>query len=65
VKTNTNNGANNTNCPIRIGASSNDTLSILRPFTGNIDELRITKGVARYTGTFTVPTSEFPTHTVV
>jgi SPP1 family predicted phage head-tail adaptor len=30
-------------------------------YNGNIDEIRITKGVARYTGaSFTVPTREFP-----
>jgi len=28
--------------------------------TGYIDEARITKGVARYTATFSVPTSAFP-----
>jgi YD repeat-containing protein len=29
-------------------------------FTGFIDEVRITKGVARYTGSFTVPSAAFP-----
>lgn len=28
--------------------------------TGNLDEVRITKGVARYTGAFTPPTTAFP-----
>lgn len=32
-----------------------------RSLNGHLDALRITKGVARYTGTFTPPTSEFPT----
>ena len=31
-----------------------------RPFYGNIDEFRITKGVARYTSNFTAPTVPFP-----
>jgi hypothetical protein len=32
-----------------------------RAFNGLIDEVRVTVGVARYTGNFTVPTDEFPT----
>lgn len=29
-------------------------------FTGFVDEVRVTKGVARYTGTFAAPTAQFP-----
>lgn len=31
-------------------------------WTGSLDEVRITKGVARYTGNFTPPTEAFPNH---
>jgi hypothetical protein len=31
-------------------------------FTGYIDDVRVTKGVARYTGNFSVPTAAFSTH---
>lgn len=41
--------------PLVIGA----TWSGSTAFNGNIDEIRVSKGIARYTGTFTPATSEF------
>lgn len=43
--------------PLRIG--TDDTAG--NWFDGSIDELRITKGTARWTGNFTVPAQEYPT----
>lgn len=41
------------------GIGRNTVLSAY-PFTGHIDEFRITKGVARYTSAFTPPTAPLP-----
>lgn len=40
----------------RVGSYYTDAL----PFNGYIDEVRVTKGIARYTSDFTVPTAPFP-----
>lgn len=45
--------------PVSIGAVQIST-SPAAFFTGHIDEVRITKGVARYTADFTPPTAAFP-----
>jgi hypothetical protein len=54
------NGANlGTFQPLLIG-TARDTPDSDRNFPGYIDDFRITKGVARYTGDFTPPTAPFP-----
>lgn len=40
---------------------SEDSVQLLSMFTGNVDSLRITNLVARYTSNFTPPNKEFPT----
>ena len=56
--TDSNNYINGTNRPV-IGASASSLGS--DPFNGYIDDLRITKGVARYTTNFNAPTLTFLT----
>lgn len=44
--------------PLRVGMSSPGVGAV--PFHGRLDEIRITRGVARYTGNFSIPRSAFP-----
>jgi hypothetical protein len=44
---------------VRIGTLNGGT-NVNNSFTGNFDEVRITKGVSRYTANFTPPTEPFP-----
>ena len=53
--TNSTNLIANTDCP-SIGLNLN---SAILPFTGGLDDIRVTKGVARYTSNFTAPTEAF------
>ena len=48
-------------CPVTIGAFNTNGSSIGEYWTGYIDDLRITNGIARYTTTFTPPALSFPT----
>jgi hypothetical protein len=45
-----------TTANVSIGGFDNGVL----PLSGKMDDIRITKGVARYTATFTAPSAEFP-----
>jgi hypothetical protein len=45
--------------PFILGATSLSGFAYRQQYTGYIDDLRITKGVARYTSNFTPPTSSF------
>jgi hypothetical protein len=48
------------NSSVIVIGGSNQSPPTMLGYTGLIDELRITKGVARYSSTFTVPTAQFP-----
>ena len=50
----------NTDSPVYVGSFANDASPFLEFFDGNIENVRITKGIARYTTTFTPPERAHP-----
>lgn len=55
-----NSSASNPTRGTRVSIGRRWELTLAKSVNGWIDEVRVTKGVARYTGTFTPPTAEFP-----
>ena len=53
---------NFTSTMVQIGSSTTVSASSVNYFNGYIDDLRVTRGYARYTSNFTPPTSAFPTY---
>jgi hypothetical protein len=45
-----------------LGCTLGNNYPLSQPFYTYLDELRITKGIARYTANFAVPTAPFPNH---
>jgi len=62
VATSATNWTADEDCPLTIGCFNSNGGSLSNYWQGYIDDLRITKGYARYTSNFTPPTSAFPTY---
>jgi len=45
---------------VQIGINNNDVIYQIGNFTGFIDEVRVTNGIARYTANFVIPQAPFP-----